>query len=103
MHFAKHLALAVAIAAVAGCSSVTDTPVTVTPPASTDQIKAVLNDVAQSGELGSGGMTLEQQIENIRPTDAAKADALKKGYEELKAATDPAKRKAKAQEMLSKL
>jgi hypothetical protein len=103
MHFAKLVVVAILIASLAGCSGVSDTPVTVTPPASIDQIKAALNDIARSGELGSGGMTLEQEIEKIRATDAAKADVLKKGYDELKAAKDPASAKAKAQEMISKL
>ncbi len=104
MHFAKLLALALVIVSLVGCGgAVSDAPVNVTPPASTDQIKAVLNDVVQSGQLGSGGMTIEQQIETIRATDAAKADVLKKDYEELKTLADPARAKAKAQEMISKL
>jgi hypothetical protein len=91
------------LASLAGCGGPSDSAVNVTPPASTEQLKAALNDVAQSGQLGSGGMVIEQEIEAIRATDAAKADALKKGYDELKAAASPDAAKAKAQEMISKL
>jgi hypothetical protein len=103
MRFAKSLSAFVMFAALVGCGAVSDSPVNVTPPPSTDQIKTVLNDVVQTGQLGSGGMTIESEIETIRATDPAKADALKKDYEELKAATDPSTAKAKAQQMMSKL
>lgn len=104
MHQPKLFAVVLATLSLAGCGGgAGDTPVNVTPPTSTEQLKAALNDVVQSGELGSGGMTIEEEIEKIRPTDAAKADALKKGYDEMKAATSPAAMKAKAQEMMSKL
>jgi hypothetical protein len=103
MYFSRCTLLAVVFAALVGCGSVGDTPTAVTPPASTDSIKAALNDVVQTGQLGSGGMTLEQEIENLRASDAAKADALKSDYEQLKGMTDPARAKAKAQEMLGKL
>src|SRR5262245_39042133 len=103
MQPSKFLTFALVALSLAGCTGGGDAPVKVTPPASTDQIKAALNDVVQSGQLGSGGMIIEQEIETIRASDAAKADALKKGYDELKAAKDPASAKAKAQEMISKL
>ena len=97
------LGLMLVVASLAGCGGAGDAPVNVTPPASTEQLKAALNDVAQSGQLGSGGMVIEQEIETIRATDAAKADMLQKGYDELKAATSPEAAKAKAQELMSKL
>jgi hypothetical protein len=103
MRFAKSLSALLLLAALIGCGAVGDSPVNVTPPPSTDQIKTVLNEVVQSGQLGSGGMTIESEIEKIRATDAAKADALKKDYDELKAAADPNTAKAKAQQMMSKL
>jgi hypothetical protein len=103
MRIAMLLAVMLSIASLVGCGAVADHPVSVTPPVSTDSIKAALNDVIKTGELGSGGSSLEMDIEQIRSTDAAKADALKKAYDELKASADPGKRKAKAQEMMSKL
>lgn len=86
-----------------GCGPVGDSATTVTPPASTDNIRAVLTDLSKTGEMNSGVMMLESNIETLRQTDAAKADALKKGYDELKALNDPNQIKAKAQEMLGKL
>lgn len=103
MYLLRSMLLASLIAGVVGCGSVSDSPTAVTAPPSTESIKAALTDVAQTGQLGSGGMTLEQEIENLRASDAAKADALKKDYDQLKGMTNPAQAKAKAQEMLGKL
>lgn len=107
MHFARVLAAVLPIillsCALAGCGGVSDTPKTVTPPSSTESIKMTLEGVAQSGELGSGGMTLEQEIEKLRTSDPAKADALKSDYEQLKTTNDPSQVKSKAQDMLKKL
>lgn len=103
MQSSRLLGFVLVALSLAGCGDAGDAPVNVTPPTSTEQLKAALNDVVQSGQLGSGGMTIEQEIEKIRATDAAKADTLKKGYDELKAATSPEAAKAKAQEMISKL
>jgi hypothetical protein len=104
MQLVKRIAAAFLLASVVGCGAVTDdAPKTVTPPTSTEAIKAVLTDLAATGQMSSGVMTLETEIEKIRATDAAKADALKASYEELKAMNNPAQIKTKAQEMLSKL
>jgi len=103
MRFGTFLALALLLASLVGCGGIVDKPVKVTPPASIDSIKAALNDVIASGEVGSGGAAIEMDIEKVRATDAAKADALKKAYDELSAARDPSQVKAKAQEMMSKL
>ena len=104
MHWAKKLAAILFMTSLVGCGAVTnDAPKTVTPPSSTEQMKAVLNDLAQSGQMSSGVMTLETEIDKLKATDAAKADALKKDYDALKAMNDPNQIKAKAQEMLKKL
>lgn len=104
MHLARLLVVLILVSSLVGCGGgLSEEPVTVTPPASTEAIKAVLTDLAKSGEMSSGVMTIETEIEKLRTTDAAKADALKQGYDQLKDLNDPAKIKAKAQEMMSKL
>jgi len=103
MRVVRSLFVVVLLGVLVGCGGGDAAPKAVTPPSSTEQIKMTLNDVAQSGQLGSGGMVLEQEIENLRATDAAKADALKKDYEELKNMSDPGQAKSKAEEMLKKL
>jgi hypothetical protein len=91
------------VASLVGCGGVSDSPVRVTPPPTTDSLKATLNEVVATGELGSGGSAIGLDIEKIRASDPAKADALQKTFDELMSTADPAQRKAKAQEMLSKL
>jgi hypothetical protein len=104
MHPAKQILIALLLSSIVGCGAVTDDqPKTVTPPSSTEAIKAVLNDLAQTGQMSSGVMTLETEIEKLRPTDAAKADKLKQDYEQLKTLNNPAQIQAKAKEMLTKL
>jgi outer membrane murein-binding lipoprotein Lpp len=103
MQVGKLFTVILCLALLAGCGSVSDQPKTVTPPAATESIKAVLNDLAQTGQMSSGVMTLETEIEKLRATDAAKADALKQGYDQLKGLNNPALIQAKAKEMLSKL
>ena len=103
MQFGKRLSGVLLLAALLGCGSVRDTPVNVTPPAVTDSIKNYLTEVATTGEKGSGLANLEKDIETLKATDSAKAEALKKGYTELQALQDAPSIQAKANEMLSKL
>ncbi len=87
-----------------GCGGPNDTPIEVTPPAATEELKAMLTDLASSGEpVGSGGMVISERIEEIRKTDPAKADALQKSADNLMGASDPSKVKSLAKEMLSNL
>jgi hypothetical protein len=103
MRYLQFVFVMILVGALAGCGS-GDSPKAVTPPAATDAMKATLTEVAQTGQLNSGAMSLEGDIERLRATDAAKADALKKDYDELMSAgNNPVKAKAKAQEMLGKL
>lgn len=100
------LLLVVALGLAAGCGGSTGPapqkvqPVQVEP---TEAIRSALQSIAQSGQVGSEGLTIQENIEKLRSTDAAKADVLAKDYQELQATTDPAKVKAKAAEMLGKL
>ena len=68
-----------------------------------ENAKAMLEGVAETGELGSGAMELRESLEEIKQTDAAKADPLLADLDALESLADPAAIKAKAKEMLDKL
>ncbi len=87
----------------AGCGGVANIPEeAVTPPATTPA-KALLTDVAASGELGSGASMIREALEAMKATDAAKAEPMLKELTELESLSDPAKIKAKAKAMAAKL
>src|SRR5262245_40379802 len=66
-------------------------------PAPVETAKSFLKKAAESGNpIGSGGGIVMQEIEKIRATDPAKADALKKDLDELVMVRDPAEVKSKA-------
>ena len=65
--------------------------------------RKTLEGFEKSGQLGSGMTGLESDINGIKLTDSAKAEALTKLYRELQGLTKPAEIKAKAKEMISKL
>lgn len=83
-----------------GCGGVESTAVTPPPP---PQAKALLSDVANSGELGSGASMIRDSLESLKATDAAKAEELLKELDELEKMSDAAKIKAKAKAMSEKL
>ncbi|MBI2477965.1 MAG: hypothetical protein HYV60_04760, partial [Planctomycetia bacterium] len=90
------LILALLLGFVIGCSS--EPPaVSVTPTPS--PVKAMLEDLANTGEMGSGMMDIESGLNALKQTDAAKADKLLKEYAELQAAAGPEEIKAKAKAM----
>jgi hypothetical protein len=98
------IATLILLASVVGCGpDPNDEETVVTPPAATERIKAVLTDLAATGQMNSGIATLSAEINALRESDPAKADALQKGYEELSTLNNPAQIQAKAKEMLSKL
>jgi len=76
----------------------------VAPPSPVDDLKTALQQVVQTGEVGSSAMLIKEKIEALKATDAAKADALARDAAELeKLDGKPQQAKAKAQEMLNKL
>ena len=84
-----------------GCSSDDTESVTPAPPPG---LKKILEDVASSGQpIGSQGMEIQNHIDQMRQTDAAKADELSKDLQQLSSLSNPPKIKAKASEMLKKL
>lgn len=99
MRFARLLLVLVFVALI-GCKTEKSIPVQQAAP--TDQVKSALQNVANTGEIDSGIMTVREQLEAMKATDATKAEALLKDLAELeKLSGDPAKKKA--EEMIGKL
>jgi len=96
------LALLVSALAVTGCGP-SSTPVDVPNPPATAAIKQNLQGAVETGQLGSGMMAIDNEIEKLAATDAAKAAELKKEFAAVKSASSPAQVKAKAKEMMDKL
>lgn len=90
------------LAGACGCggANIPETPVTPSPP---PPVKAVLTDVANSGELGSSAATIRENLEAMRATDSVKAESLLSALTELEALTDPDEIKAKAAAMAEEL
>jgi len=85
---------------VIGCSS-EPAAVDVKPVAS--PAKALLEEVAKTGELGSGAMDIDTALNKMKSTDGAKADKLLKEFGELKTAKSPDEVKSKAKAMADQL
>lgn len=103
------LSLVVALGAISvltvGCGGGSNVPPpqSVTPPAAPPAAKQMLLNVAESGELGSGEMSIREDLTKLKATDAAKADSLLQDLDQLKAATDPEQIKSMAKAMADKL
>lgn len=65
-------------------------------------VKSVLEDVANSGELGSAAMEIEESLQKMKADGHPKADELLTDFENLKSATG-AKVKSQAKAMADKL
>jgi hypothetical protein len=102
MKFAKYVMAALLTIASIGCSTgPADNPVDVNAPSPTDSIKVVLQEIVAKGEpLGSGGYTIQQEIENIKKEKPDLAAKLQPMYDEIITLNNPSQLKAKAQEML---
>ena len=90
------------LAAVTGCGGANIPEVSVTPPPPSP-VKAMLMDVANSGELGSGASMIRDGLEALNATDAAKASLLLEELTALEGLEDPDEIKAKAQAMADQL
>ena len=77
----------------------------VTPPSITpkEAIKSALEPVAQTGQVGSEIGAVMQQVEALKATDAATAEALEQDVRSLMSMGPGEEAKAKAKEILSKL
>lgn len=101
--FTLALLLACCSAFQVGCTPspvAVDNPLEVKP---ADQIKAMLSSCVETGNLGSEQTTIEQAIEKMKTTDAAKADTIAKAFDALVKATTPAAKKSKAKEIIGLL
>ena len=65
--------------------------------------KAMLQEVASSGQLGSASMEIRDALEAMKSSGEASADGLLKDLEELEKMSSPAQITKKAQEMAGKL
>lgn len=70
---------------------------------STDDMKASLETIAQTGEMGSAAMGFRETLEEMKKTDATKADKLLADLDKLEASSTPAQTKKIAKEMIGKL
>jgi hypothetical protein len=85
-----------------GCSgTVSDNPVEVQE--TQTPVKTMLEDVAKTGELGSGAMEIRDALEQMKASGDAKADELLSDLDELERMATPAAIKTKAQQMADKL
>ena len=62
-----------------------------------DILKASLQNPADSGQLGSEVITIEESIQKMKAENAANADALAKDFEELKGSELTGESKSKSQ------
>lgn len=93
-----------AVLAVVGCSA--EKPIKVQPPAALPaaaSAKALLEEVAQTGQRGSGLAQLRADLQQVKEADTAKGDALMKELDALEKAPDPETVKAKAKAMADQL
>ena len=106
MHYARCLTFlsVLALFGAIGCSS-QPAPVRVeqTSTPAADKAKAVLQDVANSGELGSGLEELRMALDELKQSDAAKAEALLQDLQKLESSGGGDAAKSQAQQMLDKL
>ncbi|TWU22982.1 hypothetical protein Pla52o_25160 [Novipirellula galeiformis] len=91
------------MSALVGCDG-REQGVAVEPPSSIQLAKAVLEEIASSGELNSSVEGLQDRLESVRESDPAKADELLAGYTKLMAIPrgNVSKIKATAKEMAEK-
>lgn len=104
MSFVRILTLLL-VAVFLGCGSdIKSVPITpAAAPSAVQSAKAILTDLANTGEKGSAMETLRQNLEQIKQTDAAKGDALLGDLKALEAETNADQIKAKAQAMADQL
>lgn len=98
------LAVCLVLPVMIGCGRDTAHIVDATPPPAEQQLRSMLKDLAESGEpLGSEGMVIQDNVEQIRKEDPAKGEALAQHVDGLLAETNPAQVRSKAQAMLNEL
>lgn len=86
-----------------GCGATSTKSTRVKEPSPAEQVKATLQRYAETGQTDSEIVSLQEQLEAMKKTDEAKANALLSDFETLKSASSPAKVKEQANAMLGKL
>ncbi|MEQ8638794.1 hypothetical protein [Gimesia maris] len=92
-----------------GCGNGTNQPSSETDAVNTNNItstadmKAALESIAETGEMGSAAMGFRETLEGLKQSDAAKADKLLSDLDKLEASKSPAETKKIAKEMAGKL
>lgn len=89
--------------ALVGCGPSPELTGTVVEKPSIEVIRTTLEQLAETGQMGSDIGLISGELEKMRATDAAKADELSKDLEALMSSSGPNATKAKAKEMLGKL
>jgi len=106
MHIRRNVFLGLSLllfAAMTGCGGGANIPeVSVTPPPPSP-VKAMLMDVANTGELGSGASMIREGLEAMKATDPAKASVLLEELTVLEGLEDPAEIQAKAKSIADEL
>ncbi len=103
MSWYRFLGVLVLATLVLGCSQ-GSRPVRVQGPSPAENAKKALQEVVNTGEVGSGLADVDTYLTDLKKTDAAKADALQKDLTALQASGGKADQaKAKAKEMMDKL
>jgi hypothetical protein len=90
--------------ALSGCDSGASTdvpPASAAPPPS--PMKVVLEQIAETGEIGGSGMNFVDEMAKLKAADPAKAGKIEKDLEELIKLTDPTAIKAKAKQIAAEL
>jgi uncharacterized lipoprotein YajG len=96
----KRISLVLALLVLTGCGS-GETVQAVTPPA--NRAASILESVAKTGVRDSGLVIVREELEKMKATDAAKAEALLNDLAQLEQARDAGSIKAKAKAMADKL
>lgn len=91
------------VAVSVGCGQRGRTPIRVEVPPPVTQLRSLLETYAKTGELDSGVIAIREQIDVLRATDAAKADALAAELPKLESSKGAAAVKKQAEAMLGKL
>lgn len=68
-----------------------------------EMAKAALKEVADTGVMGSGMLTVRENLEKIQSSDPAKGAALMKDFQALEKARTPQEIQMRARELMSKL
>ncbi len=94
--------LGLALVATLGCGSGNRVDVTVTPPPP-PAAKLLLQEVAATGQLGSGAEAIREGLEMLKQSDPHKAELLLREFDQLSKAAHPHSVSAKAKALAAKL